>query len=552
MKLSIVIPTYRGQDKIHSLLASILSWDDYDFECIVVDDGSDDNTCQTLGYFSHDSRLILLKQKNEGQAKARLNALKLCSSEYVLFLDDDDSCNINILVNFLRSTELDKDLYLFPYEYQVNNGAVQHSVAGYRYNTLREYKASLLYGACPHECFLWNRVFRKDILLNIMCEVYLYDAPGEDLALNLLYVDACDTFEVVDLYFYCYNVYSSSFTKTLTPVKYRNYVRVNDLLLSYLNSGFDDGAIQRHVRKNKTNIERFAARSVGFEQRITNVISNEFFNKTRLFIQIAQRSIKSFKFYLNGIQNFSCLKKFRETFDVASLEKTIFEIESGRSISRFGDGEMRLLTAVGDIGFQKPTNDMAESLQMIIDSDSKDVLVCLPNLSMDGMKLSAKITWASLLSDLGAIYNYFPENKEYGNAFISRPYIDYNSPKLNVFEWFKTYIEGKSILVVNGYNNNLHNSDLLGLAKNITRMSIPNRNSFCIKEQVSQKIKGLCIENKYDLVLLSCGPLASYLAYYHSCDVQCLDVGHIDIEYEWSKLMVSKKVAIDDTTCGEI
>ena len=54
----------------------------------------------------------------------------------------------------------------------------------------------------------------------------------------------------------------------------------------------------------------------------------------------------------------------------------------------------------------------------------------------------------------------------------------------------------------------------------------------------------LSLTNKDDLLILALGPAATVLAYELSGERQCLDLGHIDIEYEWFRMGATTKVAI--------
>lgn len=552
MKLSIIIPTYRGQDKIHNILSAIFSVNNTSFECIVVNDGSDDYTADTLDYFSSDLRLKVIDQENKGQAKARLNALKYSEAGYVLFIDDDDDVDVLALVKFLDEKVLEKDLYVFPYSYQrVDSGSI-FDVNFKDYDSVNDYKADLLYGSCHYGCFLWNRIFKKEILLTIVDELNNYDAPGEDLVFNLLYVDKVIEIEFVPINYYCYMVYDSSFTKSISRDKYDNYIAVNSFISAYVATGFDDVLIESHQSRNMFNIKRLAAKGEVVKQR--GGVS-DFFRiayKVMSLYKVISNKIGSLYFYIYGFFHYSSLKNYSSKFNVIGLKETLQHVKNGFSVARFGDGEMRLLTKRGSIGFQKASEDIANCLRDVISTDSKSLLLCLPMLKSSNMKVTSKLAWASLLSSVGDIEKFISKDKVYGNAFISRPYIDYKKPDLTIFTQFQDIFSGKKILIVNGYNNNLHNSALLKGALDIKRIAIPNKNAFSLKVSVSKKIDSLLLQEEFDLVVFSCGPLASYLAYVHHQDIQCLDIGHIDIEYEWSLLRATKKVSVDSTTCGEV
>ena len=89
-KVSIIIPAYNAAAFINTALLSILSQTHQNFECIVIDDGSTDNTCDLIEKFK-DPRLTLIKQKNSGgPASPRNVGLKNATGKYIFLFDADD------------------------------------------------------------------------------------------------------------------------------------------------------------------------------------------------------------------------------------------------------------------------------------------------------------------------------------------------------------------------------------------------------------------------------------------------------------------------------
>lgn len=89
--ISVIIPVYNAEKYLHRCVQSVLSQTYTDFECILINDGSNDNSlkiCQS--YTNNDSRVIVVDKKNEGVDKARFDGLCHTKGEYVMFLDSDD------------------------------------------------------------------------------------------------------------------------------------------------------------------------------------------------------------------------------------------------------------------------------------------------------------------------------------------------------------------------------------------------------------------------------------------------------------------------------
>ncbi|WP_186667714.1 glycosyltransferase family 2 protein [Sporosarcina sp. BP05] len=90
-KISVIIPVYNGEDDISISLESLLSQTYPDFEVIIIDDGSTDNTFKIIeDYIKKDKRFKYVHQENKGVAMARNKGLKISRGENICFLDSDD------------------------------------------------------------------------------------------------------------------------------------------------------------------------------------------------------------------------------------------------------------------------------------------------------------------------------------------------------------------------------------------------------------------------------------------------------------------------------
>ena len=90
--VSIITPCYNSADFITATISSVLEQSYQNWELIVVDDKSKDNTCELIEAFSHQEpkiRLIKL-EKNGGVANARNVGMEAANGKYIAFLDSDD------------------------------------------------------------------------------------------------------------------------------------------------------------------------------------------------------------------------------------------------------------------------------------------------------------------------------------------------------------------------------------------------------------------------------------------------------------------------------
>jgi len=89
-KVSIIIPTYRHRDFIRRTLDSVFAQTMRDYEVIVINDGSPDDTKSVLEPLIKANRIRYVEQENQGQSNARNRGIEMAKGEYIAFLDDDD------------------------------------------------------------------------------------------------------------------------------------------------------------------------------------------------------------------------------------------------------------------------------------------------------------------------------------------------------------------------------------------------------------------------------------------------------------------------------
>jgi glycosyltransferase involved in cell wall biosynthesis len=107
--VTVIIPSYNSADIVENAIRSVLAQTYSDYELIVVDDGSTDNTVEHV--MKYKDKLRYIHQENGGVSKARNTGIKQSNGSYVAFLDADDVWENNKLeiqmACFKRHTEVD-------------------------------------------------------------------------------------------------------------------------------------------------------------------------------------------------------------------------------------------------------------------------------------------------------------------------------------------------------------------------------------------------------------------------------------------------------------
>jgi glycosyltransferase involved in cell wall biosynthesis len=114
---SVIIPTYNRGELVTKTINSVLSQQDVDFELLIVDDGSTDNTRQIIEKISQtDDRIKYFYQENSERAVARNFGAKQSSGQFLIFLDSDDCFidNYHLLkIKNVIDDQTEKDVFYF-------------------------------------------------------------------------------------------------------------------------------------------------------------------------------------------------------------------------------------------------------------------------------------------------------------------------------------------------------------------------------------------------------------------------------------------------------
>ena len=234
----------------------------------------------------------------------------------------------------------------------------------------------------------------------------------------------------------------------------------------------------------------------------------------------------------------------RYRFRVMSQEQTIAYIKKHHcSIARYGDGEFGLITKTNHPDFQSNDNRLAERLAQICNIQDQRILICIPHNfkhTRDCNEFARKFWewWSWEQDNLAHVAKLLGLNhwraRAFGDAQITRPYMDWKD-KSRCGQRFKDLTslwDGRDVLIVEGTQTKLGvGNDLLQNAGSIRRILAPSKNAFVVYDRLLSAAKS---EGRNRLVLLALGPTATVLAYdLAMAGIQALDIGHIDIEYEW-------------------
>ncbi len=249
------------------------------------------------------------------------------------------------------------------------------------------------------------------------------------------------------------------------------------------------------------------------------------------------------------------LKKVPMIYSDEKLLKRI--IKDGSSLSRFGDGEFEIMQGRKRPWFQKPSVSLQKRLIEVMDSKLVNLNIAIAQnfMFLDQYKEDVADGIRAYMSNGNreSIINFLP-NREFYNAYVTRPYIMYKEKNHaeRIFLLFKRVWEGRTIILVEGkYARIGVGNDLFQGAKSLKRILCPSQETWNNYEE----IKAAVLENvkKNDLICISLGPTATVLAYDLACQgFQALDIGQLDNEYEWFLANAKERINIKGKMVAEL
>ena len=244
---------------------------------------------------------------------------------------------------------------------------------------------------------------------------------------------------------------------------------------------------------------------------------------------------------------------------IISVDKTIDAIiQRKASIARYGDGEFDIIFGRTE-GYQKQNLELSSRLKKILkkNHESNRFLVALPDCFGDLSHFipDAQVHWQLRLNkERWRWYRLLDRNHPYYHAQISRFYHDWadKSQSQNWARKLKQIWTGRSLLIVEGEKTRMGvGNDLFDSAKSIRRILCPSENAFDYYGSILNTIRHFASMD--DLVLMALGPTATVLAYdLFGYGYQAVDIGHIDLEYEWMKRGAAEKIIIPGRYVNEV
>jgi glycosyltransferase involved in cell wall biosynthesis len=260
VEISVIVPIFRIEEYLPQCIDSLLQQSFSDFELILVDDGSPDNCPKICDDFAKiDTRIKVIHKKNGGLLSARKEGLKNAEGKYISFVDGDDWVDKYYLDTLFKLAEAnDSDLVVTGHfrEFDGKIETIKPKMAGI-YDE-KELKFSIIPNAiyngefCEHgiSTYVWNKLFKRELLCNILLDVPNEIVMGEDAAITFSYLSISKSLVISRIPLYYYRQRHDSIVKSIENPKteyYRLGLLMNFLKLK-LSHVLDEHTLNKQIR----------------------------------------------------------------------------------------------------------------------------------------------------------------------------------------------------------------------------------------------------------------------------------------------------------------
>ncbi|MFF5396690.1 glycosyltransferase family 2 protein [Peribacillus butanolivorans] len=243
--LSIIVPIYNVEKYLPQCIESILTQTFTDYELILVDDGSPDK-CSDIceEYAIKDSRIKVIHKTNGGLVSARKAGLEIAVGQYVGFVDSDDWIEPNMYEELYKGIQTGAEIVIcdFYISYPDKEEVLSHDNPGFHnkeslinniYPTMLYKDGYYNFGIMPA---VWNKIFKRELLLKHLLNVDNRITIGEDLACSFpCMLDTKAIYILNDSPLYHYRKSNTSMTKIYKS----NFFELNMVLFNSLQKSFE-------------------------------------------------------------------------------------------------------------------------------------------------------------------------------------------------------------------------------------------------------------------------------------------------------------------------
>lgn len=584
-RVSIIVPIFNAEKHLRKCLDSLVNQTYKNIEIILINDGSTDSTKEIISEYQkkHSKIIKVINQENQGIGASRNNGIKISTGKYIGFVDSDDFLELDMYEKMLNTLNKNKaDIVICDYlQFSSTKKEIIKVGDKLSFNCTLLNNPKLINGI---DYAPWNKVYKKELFNGVQFPIKL---KYEDMNTIIKVFDKAKKISKINEPLYNYLINDSGETCSIGKRDFDSIIIIKDII-DYFSKYKDNKEIWLEIEKlsvgklyytltstmnlNYRKLSKKFAKDMiilfnknfsGWKKRqltkysflrkiiISNVIPYQLWISFRnpKLIKIVKSNIRKFK----NKETFNKIKKINILNDEKSIKLIL---ESNKSVARFGDGELDY--AFGNksqIGFQKSSDKLSKRLKEILESNTSNVILGLPITlkTLSNYNSESKYFWTNyIINNKEKLFPLANNNKTYVNTNFTRFYMDY-SRKIGMTKKIKNIKKiwnNRNVIIIEGEQTKLGvGNDFFNNAKSINRIICPSKDAFSKYDLIFEEAKKI---DKSKLILIALGPTATVLAYdLGMLGYQAIDVGHVDIEYEWYLKKAKEKTPIEGKFVNE-
>ena len=210
--------------------------------------------------------------------------------------------------------------------------------------------------------------------------------------------------------------------------------------------------------------------------------------------------------------------------------QTVAELREGRSIARYGDGELKLCLGRHACA-QKANRNLQNALTDILRTSNKELIVGIPRIAAPNdaiMSQQKREFWMEYRKP--EYTRMYDANRVYGSSFITRPDSANEIDSSEYFDTVRSIWEDRDVVLINGDNKRFDKrSSILSNAKSSERWEAPSQHAW---DEYDNLVEAAFKKPQDTIFILCIGPTATVLAHQLcTAGYQALDLGHFGMFY---------------------
>lgn len=208
--ISIIVPVYNVEKYLNRCLDSLVSQEFKDYEIIVVNDGSPDNSQIIINQYEKKYPKLISSyiKENGGLGDARNFGLLKANGKFIIFIDSDDwieSLTLSSIAKEILINEADLLIYGYYHDYSNDNIFIKNELENKIFSNKKSIRDAI-YFLDMNDLFniVWNKVYNKEIIDKNNISFPLRMEPGEDLIFNIQYFKYIKNVRLTSIILYHY------------------------------------------------------------------------------------------------------------------------------------------------------------------------------------------------------------------------------------------------------------------------------------------------------------------------------------------------------------